>query len=251
MTDGHGAGSPEEKIAPSRVVRAFDQVAMQLRDLILGGQLTPGDRLPIEGELSTAFGVSRSTVREALRVLASEGLVRTVRGIGGGSFVTEPDTEQVTSFLQMHIQLLTGSAQVSLDELIQARALLEVPAAGLAAERRKPDDLDRLDELNGLRPTESIEIHRVSREFHLVIVDMAGNRLLRLMAEPVFNVLGHRFLAAGPPDEQGRRVLDEEHLALTEAIRAGDAERARKIMQGHLGVVEAVYRRRARSGEGT
>ena len=76
---------------------------------MLDGSLAAGDRLPAEGELAVAFGVSRSTVREALRVLASRDLITTVRGTSGGSFVSHADADQVSAFLETSIGLMSGS----------------------------------------------------------------------------------------------------------------------------------------------
>lgn len=79
----------------SRVLPAYQQVANQLRELIMKGTLVVGERLPAEGEMALKFGVSRSTVREALRGLSSQSLVQTKRGVNGGTFVAEPSAEHV------------------------------------------------------------------------------------------------------------------------------------------------------------
>jgi GntR family transcriptional repressor for pyruvate dehydrogenase complex len=83
-----------------RVRKAYEQVADQLRELIVSGKLAPGERLPIESALAREFGVSRATIREALRVLAAQGLVRTAKGPAGGSFVTLPSVDHISSFVQ-------------------------------------------------------------------------------------------------------------------------------------------------------
>ena len=119
-----------------RVRKAYEQVADQLRELIMTGELAPGERLPNEALLAREFGVSRATVREALRVLAAQNLLRTAKGAGGGSYVTLPTVDHISEFLRSNINLLTESRDVTLDELIEARELLEVPAARLAAARR-------------------------------------------------------------------------------------------------------------------
>ena len=82
------------------VLSAYRQVADQLRALIVTGQIRPGERLPSEASLANLFGVSRGTVREALRELSAQALVETSRGAAGGSFVTQPDPESVSEFLE-------------------------------------------------------------------------------------------------------------------------------------------------------
>ena len=129
-----------------RVRKAYEQVADQLRELIVSGELARGERLPNENTLAHEFGVSRATVREALRLLAAQNLIRTAKGAGGGSYVTLPSVDHISEFLHASINLLTEAQDVTLEEFLEARELLEVPAARLAAERRSSHDLDLLRE---------------------------------------------------------------------------------------------------------
>src|SRR5690349_832064 len=103
--------------------------------MVLSGRPRDG-RLPSETELSIKFGVSRSTVREAIRTLASQGLVYTVRGVNGGLRVARPKPTDVSDLLSANLTLLTLSDGCSVAELLEARELLEIPAAKLAATRR-------------------------------------------------------------------------------------------------------------------
>ena len=139
------------------------------------------------------FGVSRSTVREALRVLSAQNLVRTVRGVGGGSFVTQPDTGHVTEFLQASLGLLSGSDEVTLDELLEAREMLEVPAARLAAERATDVDRTELQACLTTPDGTDDELGK-ARDLHSIIAAAAHNSLLAVMADAVFNVLKIRYL---------------------------------------------------------
>ena len=127
-----------------RVRKAYEQVADQLRELIVRGELHPGDRLPVESALARDFGVSRATVREALRLLAAQSLVRTEKGATGGSYVTLPTAATISSLVHANVGLLAETRSVTLQELLEARELVEVPAVRLAAARRDADDLDRL-----------------------------------------------------------------------------------------------------------
>ena len=77
-------------------------------------------------------------------MLAAQNLLRTAKGAGGGSYVTVPSVDHISDFLRSNINLLTGNRDLTLEELIEARVLLEVPAARLAAERRSEEDLERL-----------------------------------------------------------------------------------------------------------
>src|SRR5919206_988469 len=85
--------------AVQRVRKAYEQVADQLRELITSGELAPGQRLPSEAALAVQFGVSRATIREALRVLLTQNLIRTTKGAHGGSFVNLPTVDHISAFL--------------------------------------------------------------------------------------------------------------------------------------------------------
>ena len=221
---------------------AYQEVASQLREQILAGDLSAGDRLPTEAELCGKFGVSRSTIREALRMLSSQGLVMTSRGVGGGSSIAQLEHQDISDMLRDSIVLLTRSEGASVAELLEARDLLEVPAARLAAARRTPEQLDRLREtipasLDKLDPG---RIFQVNRSFHDVILDMTGNRLLHVVTEPLFSVMQSRFLR----DRANRAFWGEvmaDHAAILDAVAEGDAERAGSEMAAHLAHLRTTY----------
>lgn len=228
-------------LAVNRIKPAYQQVADQVRELVLGGQLVPGDRLPVEAELAGAFGVSRSTVREALRVLSSQGLIHTLRGTTGGSFVVEVDAASIADLLELKIGLLSGTDAVTADELLEARELLELPAAALAATRRTEEHL------SAMRAAIEAERRESERErqfvqhhlFHSVLLDAAGNRLIHLMTVPIFRVIRSRFL-----NDQNRAFwshVDHDHEELLERIEQGDATGATEAMRAHLGRLRSSY----------
>ena len=222
-----------------RIRPAYQQVADQLREFVLKGGLQLGQRLPVEAELSEMFGVSRSTVREALRVLSAQNLVRTVRGVGGGSFVTQPDAGHVTEFLQASLGLLSGSDEVTLDELLEAREMLEVPAARLAAERATDVDRTELQACLTTPDGADDELGK-ARDLHSIIAAAAHNSLLAVMADAVFNVLKIRYL----PDRVVVDLapgIDGDHELIVAAIVAGDGDKAAATMRDHLRSFRPVY----------
>src|SRR2546428_8016367 len=109
------------------------QIALEIRRYLSRQRLRPGDRLGTEQELATEFGVSRPTLREALRLLAGSHLVRASRGPGGGIFVASTPNEGMSRNLSESIATMLETDSVSLDQLVEARIHLEVPLAGLAA----------------------------------------------------------------------------------------------------------------------
>lgn len=227
-------------MVPRRV--AYLEVASLLRERILAGELSAGDRLPTEAELCESFSVSRSTIREALRILSSQRLLTTTRGVRGGSSVTQVGHADVTEMLLDSIVLLTNSEGATVAELIEARELLEVPAARLAAGRRTEEQLDRLRRaipttLEGVDPG---HIFEVNRTFHDVLLEAAGNRLLRVVTQPLFTVMQTRFLRDRAGQPFWTRVM-REHATILEAVEAGDADRAGEQMADHLVHLRSTY----------
>jgi GntR family transcriptional regulator, transcriptional repressor for pyruvate dehydrogenase complex len=226
----------------TRVRPAYQQVADQLRDRILDGSLTSGDRLPTEIELSEIFGVSRSTVREALRVLASRDLIRTTRGTTGGTFVARVQFSQVSDYLEMSLGLMSGAKDITLDDLLEARECLEVPAAGYAALRRGEQHIELMrraverEKQARLRGTRFQE----HRTFHGVLVDATGNQLLGVLAEPVFRVLQARIAEHDMPGEYWTQI-DLDHARICSFIEAGHVEGAQNAMRAHLATVRRAY----------
>lgn len=230
MSTGHQIDEP-----------AYRQVADELRRRILTGELEPGDRLPVETDLAESFGVSRSTVREALRSLASQNLVQTTRGVTGGTFVAQPAPNLVSASLATGLGFLTGTAELSVTELLEARDLLEVPAARLAAQRRTDDQLEAL--LGSLPPRGDVDLSPTfesNRNFHVLVLEAANNRLLGVMTRPVFEVLQTRFLRDRAPASFWKRV-HRDHRAIATAVAAGETERAGEEMHTHLAHLRGTY----------
>lgn len=220
---------------------AYEQVATQIRDAILDGQLSPGERLPVELEMTRLFGVSRSTVREALRTLASQHLVTTMRGVKGGTFVAHPDPNQVTRYLETSIGLLSDIDEVTVSELIEIRRVLEIPASRLAAERSTPDLIGALHKsLDGSAANVFSPDFEGSRAFHGLLLEAAGNRLITLITEPVFKVLRTRF-ARQEASPTFWTAVHNDHIAIVKAVEAGDGDQAADHMAAHLDRLGKTY----------
>jgi DNA-binding FadR family transcriptional regulator len=225
-----------------RVRKAYEQVADQLRELIVRGELVRGERLPNENALARDFGVSRATVREALRLLAAQNLIHTVKGAAGGSFVTLPSTDHISEFLRSNLNLLAEAEHVSLEELLEARAALEVPAARLAARRRRAEDVARLE---ATIPSRALELtpqdqFGYNEEFHSVVIETCGNTLLAVAAQPIFTVLQTN-LARSSLGRRFHRAVNDHHRSIAAAIAAGDARAAEREMRSHLEFLRPFY----------
>jgi DNA-binding FadR family transcriptional regulator len=231
------AGAPVQ-----RVRKAYEQVYDQLRELIVRGDLRRGERLPNEAVLAREFGVSRGTVREALRVLAAQNLIRTAKGAGGGSFVTLPTVDHVSSFMHANISLLSESEDVTLEEFLEARATLEVASARICATRRTEADLERMRDTIIDDPSKlgTEEQFVYNKEFHSAVVDSTGNTLLCIAVQPIFSVLQTNFSRGAMSAEFAGRV-NADHREILAAIEAGDADAAAKSMQDHLDYLSDTY----------
>ena len=201
--------------------------------------------------LAEEFGVSRPTVREALRLLGAENLVRTAKGAGGGSFVTVPSADHLSDSLRSGLGRLTYAEHVTLDELLEARELLEVPAAQLAARRRADDDVARLRESIPAEPLKLAKQKQFvyNRDFHSVVIDVCGNTLLAVAAQPIFEVL-QTHLSRSRLGRDFHRAINEHHRAVADAIEQGDEAAAGAQMYDHLEFLRPYYERAWRAASG-
>lgn len=208
------------KIDPSSSADLSAQIAKAIRDAIIAGDLIVDARLPSEAELAEQFDVSRPTVREALKRLAAQSLIRTQRGAFGGAFVNRLSFEDAYSQQITTSTLLLSMNSVSFDTACEARFALERACAPLSAERRSADHL----------ATMRAEIHRQSQPgltdeafcasdvaFHRALVDGAGNPVLSYQLagaveamQPLMNMI--TFTA------RSREAIVALHTQITDAI---------------------------------
>jgi GntR family transcriptional repressor for pyruvate dehydrogenase complex len=229
------------RVRPVR--KAYEQVADQLRELILSGELPQAHRLPNEAALAAEFGVSRPTIREALRELSALSLIRTTKGATGGSFVTAPSADHISEFLSANIALLSHTESVSLEDFLDARKALEVPAARMAAVRRTDDDLERLRSAIPTHRLEREEQFTHNKDFHHVLVAASGNTLLSICAQPVFSVLQSSLKRSAelPPEFHSR--CNGDHSAIVASLEAHDEDAIAEQMSEHLDYLSSWYRK--------
>lgn len=229
---------------PVRAVRkAYEQVADQLRELIFSGQLPQAQRLPNEAALAAQFGVSRPTIREALRELSAQSLIRTAKGPTGGSFVTVPTADSISASLSANIALLSHTDSVSIDEFLEARKALELPAARMAAQRRTEQDLELLRAAIPDRRLEREEQFAYNRDFHAVLVAASGNTLLSICAQPVFSVLQSSLKRSAELPRQFHDRCNADHSAIVASLEAHDEVTVAEQMVEHLEYLSTYYRR--------
>jgi GntR family transcriptional repressor for pyruvate dehydrogenase complex len=208
----------------TRIRGTTDQIASEIQHFIQREGLRPGDFLGREEDLAAEFGVSRPTLREALKLLASGNLIRATKGPGGGIFVALTADQGMGRSLSDAIAMMLETGAVSLRELLEARMLLEVPLAGEAAYRA---DAETVKELRAaLAAGDEAALHRI-------VAATAGNRMVQAFTDWVFEVLQPSLMeAVGHAVVQSAVV--EQHEALIAAIEKGDAPRAERAMKEHL-----------------
>ena len=221
-----------EAFAPIERRKVYEQVSERLSAQI-GTTLQPGDALPSERELAERYGVGRSSVREALRMLESRGLIESR---GSGTFVIA----QWRNPFQQPLSLVVAGEDVDRTQLFEVRRMLEAEAAALAAKRRSLGDLELMheatDEMEAAIDSSQAYVAADIR-YHLVIAEATGNRLLlhlmQAIRERLTETFGTVFQFPGGP---ARSV--EQHRLITQAIAAEDAEQARRLMTEHILRVE-------------
>lgn len=230
---------------PIRHRKAAEVIAQELRrSIVLEGQA--GDYLPPERQLIERFQVSRPTLREALRVLESEGLVEIRRGIRGGAVVREPAIEDLALRFGVFLQI----RQTSLEDLFLVRKILEPAAARLAAEAvARGASAAVLDELLAAEAEalaamkDDRRLSHVLVDFHDGVLQLAGSTTLNVVWKLLDRVVGpYTFssLVSFPGRDSRVDAVQRSHTshkALAKAIRAGDANKAERLMRVHLEAV--------------
>lgn len=205
------------------------QVADQLEQSILAGQLAPGDLLPSERDLAAKLGVSRSVVREALGRLSSLGLVESVHG--SGTRVGAPSTRPVT----LGYQRLLSRPELKLEDLAAVRLPLETTIVALAAARRTADHLKRLEKTQQVLSNShrSLEAHvKADLEFHCILAEATGNPLFQVMLAPIQELLiESRRRTLG---RYGAELAHQHHARILAAVADQDAAEASKAMRAHI-----------------
>jgi len=225
--------SPTLAITP--VKRPRQQVEDQLREAIKSGTLRSGDRLPSEITLASTFSVSRSTVREALRTLVSDGLIEKFSGSGGGSFVRALDPRSVGTEFGRDLEILLGDDALASEDFADVVRLLGRHCARLAARNHSESDLNILRKIveqgEGLDSGDQ-KIIELDTEFYEAMFESSGNVVgfivlaaLRVASSRTAGLAGDREAASG---------IRESHAAIVNAFEARDADAAEAAVLEYL-----------------
>ena len=221
--------------------QAHQVVLAHIEKQLLAGELHNGDQLPPERDLAATLGVSRSAVREALRVLQAQGLVASQPGPGRGTRLSDSQGEALGRLFRLHLAL----ASTSISDLTETRIALERATAALAAHNAKPARLRAIERrLQAMEDTFDLDaFNELDTEFHVEIARAADNRFIGNLTAAIRQALRAPIRAASlalDDWQELRSDLVAQHRQVYETIRSGDAERAASVMEAHIRTAYAV-----------
>ncbi len=222
-------------------VRVSDQIKNAMKQAILDGEYKPGDRLPTEEQIAADFNTSKVSAREALRELETEKLIEKRRGMYGGSFVKEPDSEAMGQVMINYYQF----GGITFEELAEFRKLLEPSLVELAVERRTDEDLEAIRE--NIEATE-ISLNQGKQnqpraiEFHRLIGDACHNRLVSAVMEALVKVF-EEVLSKIPMTLEDARGDLEYNKLFYQYLQNGEKNKARETMIAHFDTLMEIIRR--------
>ena len=201
----------------------------------------PGDALEGESGMLERYGVSRASLREALRILETQGLITIKPGPGGGPSVGAIDSRDFGRMATLFFQVL----RVDLGSVIEARLVIEPVMAKLAAERHDPELNGQLQEIVGRHRVDlpDKEWLAVTQAFHAMVCGMSGNPLLNLLAAALKDIYTDRVAGFVFPQENRDHVV-RVHEEIGRAIIEGDGETAQRLMHDHMATLARFFEER-------
>jgi DNA-binding FadR family transcriptional regulator len=218
--------------APIAVARASSAIADQIRAAIVTGRLTEGERLAPERELAEQFGVSRVTVRDALRALEAMGLIEVRVGARGGAFVTVPSGSVVGQTMSDMMMMQA----ISPEDIVEARLVVELGTITLACARATEDDLRALAELDQTAKralADGTYSRELSWDFHALVAQAGHNRAVGGLAQSFRSTLSMHPVRSREGSRAFARTV-EEHGRILDALERRDGATARREMAMHL-----------------
>jgi len=212
-------------------------ISDQIEKAIFEKKYTPGSKLPSENELCEQFGVSRTSVRDALGTLEAQGVIEIIKG--KGMFVNKISSDTVTNPMQKYLKLRTDRNYVM--DLVHARQIIEPAISYYAAINHNDEDIDRLtNDIERLRDCSGgyLELANLDTLFHLDLARASRNRVMPLLLDPIHKLIPEvkSTIYATVKDAKGSAVI--WHQKILDAVISGDAAQARTAMDEHLKIAE-------------
>ena len=224
------------EVTSLREPKMSDRVASVLRKMFICGEIPEGTMLPPEAELMSRFGVSRPTLREALRILESQSLIEIQRGVRGGARVTRPTRQTLADYAGLILQY----DGITLRDVYDARAILETPMVRQLAEKRDPAAIAELEAIvarEGSQPTGEQGFANQT-EFHAAIVRLSGNHTIQMVCGMLHHIIEKANRSMQPTEgaraDRALRRSAKTHALVLDMIKAGDADNAAQLWNKHL-----------------
>jgi len=218
---------------PARGMTLSSQIVAHVRDALFAGELTSGDVLGSESELSQQFGVSRMSIRDALRTLEAMGIVDIKMGSKGGATIASGDSDRFADALAIQLVLIG----VSKGDVLEARAAIESMAAQLAAKHATKEDKQHMAELldqAALHTSDPAMTQKLGEEFHMAVARASQNNVLVAQLKAFEDVLWE---PGNMPDETVAKRILQVHSAIYEYIDSGEDGEAGESMAEHLRLI--------------
>jgi DNA-binding FadR family transcriptional regulator len=225
-----------------RTPKQSELIARDLASYIVNSDLPPGTPLPPEREMVQSMGVGRTTLREALRLLETRGVLTIRSGPRGGPIVRRPDPRDLSEGLSLMLQFEKADLTVMMD----ARSALEPAAARLAATRISPEVLEELRENNRQIAANANDVEAffpLNREFHRLIAQASGNMVVRIFVESIMSIADGQSAGIVYKKPQIDAIV-EAHERVIQALADGDAPAAEAAMNAHLEDSHAFWNRK-------
>jgi len=224
-----------EIFRPIHARRTFEEICHRIREQLALGVLKPGDKLPAERSLAQQLGVSRNVLREAIRSLEMAGVLRLQKGVKGGAFIREGDTDRMNAVMRDMLSLGT----ISVRELAEARIHILDLVVRLACKSARKSDFDALQENIGrteLATKEGRLLDRVegSRQFYRLLVAATGNQVMAMIVHSVTEIHMRFVYAKMVASGVSMPRLVEKRRQFLAALRARDVHKATRLMRAHL-----------------
>lgn len=229
IAEEHNIFSP---IQPERVSQIIEH---QLKEAIIKHHYRPGDKLPPERELAQMFGASRSSVREGIRSLERAGFVVVKKGVQGGAFVIQ---ERDSRLMVNHVRDVLRLRKVSLEDVLQARLIIEPDVAAEAASMATPRDIEILeeitrDQLKGFDSDNPVMQHDRNPRFHRIIAEMTNNQVLIIIMEILMEIHAFR-MNQFKMNKDTIQEITCQHEAIIESLKKKDKDMAFEKMKEHV-----------------
>jgi GntR family transcriptional repressor for pyruvate dehydrogenase complex len=222
----------------------YEQIAKTLELAILGAEIK-AEKLPSEQELSKRFSVSRTVIREALKVLKERGLIQSRNG--EGSYISRPNTDTISSAINRIVQM----DNINNDDLHSMRLILETTGARLAALNASPEEIEHLEQILEEMSDETLKLNKrilLDADFHVSVARASGNELLGMFVD-VMTLLLRDYMSQGLFGSIRIRNTMDQHEKILEAIKSRKADQAEAAIYDHLMAARKDVRKYENKGE--